>query len=114
MNEEIAIRPVNIFKLLSWTSAIFVPQILAISGNVSIRLQGLSGSYTLKHMSFDDILIVDKKFWVVFISNLIEIIRDVLLSFTDIFSYFGRTYRNLLTVRLSVMLSRNVTRSVAL
>ncbi len=46
VNEEISIRPGNISKLLSETSGIFVQQTSAVSGNVSFRLQGLSGTYT--------------------------------------------------------------------
>jgi len=36
-------------------------------------------------MSFNDLLINDKKFWVVFISNFLDIICSVILFFTDIF-----------------------------
>jgi len=42
-------------------------------------------------MSFEDKLLIDKKFLVVFISNLLEIIYYVPLSFTDIFYYYKRT-----------------------
>ena len=78
------------------------------------HLLSLCGSYTLKHMSFNDLLINDKKFWVVFISNFLDIICSVILFFTDIFSYYRSTCRNLLTVWSSDMLFRSITRSVPL
>jgi iron complex outermembrane receptor protein len=46
VNEEIAIRPGNISKLLGETSGIQIQQTSAISGNVSFRIQGLPGRYT--------------------------------------------------------------------
>jgi iron complex outermembrane receptor protein len=46
VNEEIAIRPGNISKLLSETSGIHVQQTSVASGNVTFRLQGLPGGYT--------------------------------------------------------------------
>jgi outer membrane receptor for ferrienterochelin and colicins len=46
VNEEIAIRPGNISKLLGETSGILVQQTSPISGNVSFRLEGLPGAYT--------------------------------------------------------------------
>lgn len=46
VNEEIAIKPGNISKLLGETSGIQVQQTSATSGNVSFRIQGLQGQYT--------------------------------------------------------------------
>jgi len=46
VNEETAIRPGNISKLLGETSGILVQQTSPISGNVSFRLEGLPGVYT--------------------------------------------------------------------
>ncbi|MFQ6616131.1 MAG: TonB-dependent receptor domain-containing protein [Fidelibacterota bacterium] len=46
VNEEIAIRPGNISKLLGEASGVQVQQTSATSGNVSFRLQGLPGKYT--------------------------------------------------------------------
>ncbi len=46
VNEEIAIRPGNITKLLGETSGILVQQTSPVSGNVNFRLQGLPGDYT--------------------------------------------------------------------
>ncbi len=46
VNEEIAIRPGNISKLLGETSGILVQQTSTTSGNVSFRIQGLPGKYT--------------------------------------------------------------------
>ncbi len=46
VDEEIAIRPGNISKLLGETSGIQIQQTSATSGNVSFRIQGLPGKYT--------------------------------------------------------------------
>ncbi len=46
VNEEAAITPGNISKLLGETSGIQVQHTSAISGNVSFRIQGLPGKYT--------------------------------------------------------------------
>ncbi|GBD91517.1 colicin I receptor precursor [bacterium BMS3Abin04] len=46
VNEEIAIRPGNISKLLSETSGVIVQQTSGVSGVVSFRLEGLPGAYT--------------------------------------------------------------------
>ncbi len=46
VNEETAIRPGNISKLLGETSGIQVQQTSITSGNVSFRIQGLPGRYT--------------------------------------------------------------------
>jgi len=46
VNEEIAIRPGNISKLLGETSGVLVQQTSATSGNASFRIQGLPGKYT--------------------------------------------------------------------
>lgn len=46
VNEELAIRPGNISKLLGETSGIQVQQTSSVSGNVSFRLMGLPGGYT--------------------------------------------------------------------
>ncbi|MFQ6675410.1 MAG: TonB-dependent receptor domain-containing protein [Fidelibacterota bacterium] len=46
VNEEVAIRPGNIAKLLGEASGVQVQQTSASSGNVSFRLQGLPGKYT--------------------------------------------------------------------
>ncbi|MFQ6613304.1 MAG: TonB-dependent receptor domain-containing protein [Fidelibacterota bacterium] len=46
VNEEIAIRPGNISKLLGETSGILVQQTSVTSGNTSFRIQGLPGKYT--------------------------------------------------------------------
>ncbi|MFQ6674459.1 MAG: carboxypeptidase-like regulatory domain-containing protein, partial [Fidelibacterota bacterium] len=46
VNEEVAIRPGNISKLLGETSGVQVQQTSATSGNVNFRLQGLPGKYT--------------------------------------------------------------------
>ncbi|MBL7136129.1 MAG: Plug domain-containing protein, partial [Candidatus Marinimicrobia bacterium] len=46
VNEEIAIRPGNISKLLGETSGIQIQQTSATSGNVSFLIQGLPGKYT--------------------------------------------------------------------
>lgn len=46
VNEETAIKPGNISKLLGETSGIQIQQTSATSGNVSFRIQGLQGQYT--------------------------------------------------------------------
>lgn len=46
VNEETAIKPGNISKLLGETSGIQVQQTSATTGNVSFRIQGLQGKYT--------------------------------------------------------------------
>jgi outer membrane receptor for ferrienterochelin and colicins len=46
VNEETAIKPGNIAKLLGETSGIQIQQTSATSGNVSFRIQGLPGQYT--------------------------------------------------------------------
>ena len=46
VNEEIAIKPGNISKLLGETSGIQIQQTSAITGNVTPRIQGLPGKYT--------------------------------------------------------------------
>lgn len=46
VNEEIAIRPGNISKLLGETSGIQIQQTSLTSGNISFRIQGLPGQYT--------------------------------------------------------------------
>jgi len=46
VNEEIAIKPGNISKLLGETSGIQIQQTSLTSGNLSFRIQGLPGQYT--------------------------------------------------------------------
>jgi len=46
INEEVAIKPANISKLLGETSGVFIQQTSAVSGNVDFRLEGLPGNYT--------------------------------------------------------------------
>ncbi len=46
VNEEVAIRPGNISKLLGETSGVIVQQTSSVSGTVSFRLEGLPGEYT--------------------------------------------------------------------
>ncbi len=46
VNEEVAIRPGNVSKLLGETSGVIVQQTSSVAGNVSFRLEGLPGKYT--------------------------------------------------------------------
>ncbi len=46
VNEETAINPGNISKLLGETSGVEIQHVSAVSGNVSFRIQGLPGKYT--------------------------------------------------------------------
>ncbi len=46
INEEVAIRPGNVSKLLGEVSGVFVQQTSPVSGVVSFRLEGLPGRYT--------------------------------------------------------------------
>ena len=46
VNEEVAIRPSNVSKLLGETSGVIVQQTSGVSGAVSFRLEGLPGIYT--------------------------------------------------------------------
>ncbi len=46
VNEEVAIRPANISKLLSETSGVILRQTSPVTGTVSFRLEGLPGRYT--------------------------------------------------------------------
>ena len=46
VNEEVAIRPGNVSKLLGETSGVIVQQTSGVSGVVSFRLEGLPGAYT--------------------------------------------------------------------